>query len=246
VPQEWLTIYPTIADIDSKKTSEFLLVIKVPTSAQEGVYTLKVKATDSVESNEKEVSLIIGKNQESLIKLLIGEIEKWRRMAEEALKLKCMDINELITIFGEGEIVRGLGLRDIDSGNLKNAQELLIQAINDYENVVTKADILMELRLQNTKPLISFPLTKRIKLGLEGMERAMRERNYTEFCVDSSTVQMNSTFSILILVSSVLLFICLGFLILILLKKKREKTTAEKMEEIRRRLRRTIKTEMGQ
>jgi hypothetical protein len=236
VPKEWLTIYPYKIDLKSGESEEFLVLIKIPENAEEKIYKLNIKATDSVTSNEESLILIVGKDEESLTRLLLEELEGVRLIANRTLQLKCLDIKEMISLFEEGERIRGLGLEEMNAKNYKKTQELFIQAITTYENDITKANVLMDIRLGKIKPFSFFPFSGKIKLSLEILEKNTYDRNYTEFCKSLKDVLRYSLYSILIITFSILIIIAIVVLLIYIYRRRKELDVYMRIRKIRERL----------
>jgi hypothetical protein len=76
IPNEWVSVFPPTKDILSGNVEKYLVVIDVPRVADAGVYQLKIRATDKIESNTLNLTLIIGRNMKEISDLLLKEVEK--------------------------------------------------------------------------------------------------------------------------------------------------------------------------
>ncbi len=130
VPSNWIEVIPKAIDIPVGGTQGYLVMINVPSDAKTGVYQLKVKATDDVESNTEILTLIIGKNLKEITDLLLRQYDEVKTLAEKSLLVEdCLDITIIKTIHKDAEYAYQRGLEEYN-------KEDYAKAINWFEYAI--------------------------------------------------------------------------------------------------------------
>lgn len=239
IPDDWITIYPKKIDLNSGETKEFLVFIRIPEGVGEGVYELKVTASDEGEKTKSKteiLTLFIGRDEESLTRILFEELDIIRGLSEQALNIGCINTNELNPLFDEGERLRSIGIGYMNSDDHKKSQEFFVQAISVFEESISKADFLMEIGFYRAKIFSIFPFSKIIKEKSDLLVKSIEERNYAEYCSLMSEIRKYSLYSILIIILLASILITILVLIIVFYRRRRRKRTIERIDEIKSRL----------
>jgi len=240
VPPEWITVSPYKIDrLVPGEEKEFLVFIKPPLAAKEGVYQIKVKAKDAVESNEETALLLLSKDERGLTLMLYEQSMKAKQKAEQTLSLTCLDISEIKTLMVEGDNLMKLGKDYMDGEEYKKSQEVLLEAIKVYESVVEKANILMLARYEKIKPFVLPPFINSFKKAKLRLDIVYSEKNYLEFCPSLSNATKYIAYSIAEITILLLLLILLAIYAYHEYKKYRERKVEERLKEIKKRLEET-------
>ena len=122
ISPDWISVTPSLTNIEPNETQEYLVTINVPKNARTGIYRFKVVATDLVRSNEESMTLVVGKNYKEICDLLLQEIDKVRAEASLSLSIgKCMDVSMLKALFSDGEVALNNGKSLYESENYEKA-----------------------------------------------------------------------------------------------------------------------------
>jgi len=236
ISNEWITVYPEKQDLKAGEQKDFLVIIKTLPNTKEGNYPFKIKAIDDVSSNEESVLLIVGRDEESLTKILYQEVERVRIIANLTLQMSCLEIKDVKLGYEEGEKLRELGIIEMNGKNYKKSQEFFVQALTSYENAINKADVLMDLRFSKLKPFAIFPFSIKIKAKMNALAEALGIRDYSNFCVQLGEITKYSSYSIFTFSLLLLILIIIVFLLFAAYKRRKEREFESKFERIKERL----------
>jgi hypothetical protein len=238
VPSDWIRIFPTTVDIDVDKLEQFLIIVDVPTNATPGIYKMKVKATDDVESNTVILTLIVGRDPKEVAELLLKELESIRAEAKKSLLIEdCIDTTIMKTFYQDAELAFEKGMKDYDSKNYEGAINWFEYALPVEKNVVNKVDITLELEIEATnssKFLIPPFLKSEQQMQLAGTY--LQEKNYEKICDPLEKIRKFILIGLIFWPGIVILFIILIILIIIFRKRSKEKERVKIMERVRERL----------
>ena len=183
IPSSWFSINPSSADIEVGKTSIYSIKIKIPPKTR-GVFNLRVKARNEVESNEEFLTLVVGENYKEVCSLLLQEIEKVKKEVNRALLIEeCMDVTPLKVLYEDAELAFGNGKLEYQRENYEKAIEWFEYSLPQHKKVIDRADISihMELAVSNkSKFLIPpfFDAEEQFNLA----ENYLKEKNYEKIC----------------------------------------------------------------
>jgi transcriptional regulator len=237
IPPEWISISPYKIDrLAPGEEKEFLVFIKPPPAAKEGVYQIKVKAKDAVESNEETALFLLSKDERGLVSMLYEQAMKAKEKAEQTLSLSCLDISEIKTLVTEGNKLIQLGKEFMDREEYKKSQEVLLEAIKNYESVIEKANILMQVRYEKIRPFVLPPFINSFKNAKLRLDNAYSEKNYPEFCQSLSNTTKYIAYSIAEVTIFSILLILLAVYAYYEYKKYKERKVEERLKEIKKRL----------
>jgi len=242
IPSHWVTISPLKTDIHPNKTQNYIVIINVPESAEEGAYYLYVTAKDEVESNTELIILIVGKDWESATELLFLDLESIREKAREVLLLQCLDISDIIKLFNSGEQVRDLGIIEYQKENYLRAIDFFEYTISIYGKVMSQADALMQINA-DIKLFMIPPFTEDINYNIKMVKKCVEDRNYREFCEYFLTTQRYSSYSSILTISTILVIVIVVVFLLIRYKRRKEREVLERFELIRKRLKDILRKE---
>jgi hypothetical protein len=239
VPQDWIRIFPTTTDIDISEVEEYLVVINVPNNATSGIYKLKIKATDDIESNTVILTLIIGRDPKEIADLLLKELEGVRAEAKKSLLIgNCMDITVMKTFYQDAESSFEKGMNEYKNRNYEGAVNWFEYAIPIEKKVVNKVDITLELEIEttNTSKFLIPPFYKsneQFQLAGEYLE----EKNYEKICDPLEKIRKFILIGLIFWPGIIILFIILIILIIIFIRRRRGQERVKILEKVRERLR---------
>ncbi|MDI6826293.1 MAG: hypothetical protein QMD36_03845 [Candidatus Aenigmarchaeota archaeon] len=228
IPSEWISVFPSEKDIFPGDVEKYLVVIDVPRGADVGVYQLRVKATDKVESNTVILTLIIGRNLKEIADLLLEELEKIKSEAERALLIKkCLDITIIKTFHEDAESAFENGMKEYESENYENAINWFEYVIPVEKKVVSMTDITVktELNTINTSKFLIPPFYKPER-QFELAEVYLEEKNYEEICDPILKIRKFIMLGLVFWPGMVIFFIILVIVAFVLYKRKRQKERA--------------------
>ena len=238
IPINWIETIPAMNDISPGQTKEYLVVITIPSNAEPGVYRLNVTATDSVESNKETLLLFIGRNPKEIADLLLSEIENVRIIANQSLLVEeCIDISLIKSMYQDAEIARENGMKEYQSKNYVSAINWFEYAILNYQQVIYRVEIAVQLEISATKKsgFLTPPGTN-IEDQLNQAQKYLNEKNYAKICeylVNTRTLMMYGFifWPLLIIIPIVLLII-----FVIIYRRHREMERDKTLVEIKGRL----------
>lgn len=239
IPTTWYKVIPEESNIAKDSNQEYLVVLQIPKNAATGTYTIKVKAVvGKIESEKKEVTLIIGKTKEELADKLLEEMEKWRSIAKNALAVeKCIDISKIKNIFEEAEKSREKGLDEYKSKNSQRAIDWFQNAINYYRDFIDGVDIKAEVKrdsIKNTK-IIFLPVLG-LQKEIEKFNQNYSSRDYEKLCSSLSSISRLKKLSTIFYLAIVVIFIICVYFAIIFIKRKKAESREQKMQKIKERL----------
>jgi hypothetical protein len=238
IPSEWIRIFPTTTDLDIGEVEEYLIVINVPNNATTGIYKLKVKAIDDIESNTVVLTLIIGKNPKEVAELLLKELESVRDETKKSLSIEdCLDITIMKTFYQDAESAFEKGMREYESKNYEGAVNWFEYALPIEKKVVNKVDITLELELETTntsKFLIPPFLKSKDQFQLAG--EYLQEKNYEKICDPIERIRKFILIGLIFWPGIVILFIILIILIIMLYRRRKGEERVKILERVKERL----------
>jgi len=238
VPSEWIETIPLIVTIPVKGTQGYLVVINVPKNAKTGIYKLKVKATDDVESNIEILTLIIGKDLKEIADLLLKEFEDAKLMAERSLLVEdCLDVTIIKTIHKDAQYAYEKALEEYDRENYAQAINWLEYAIPLERKVVSRVDISleMELRASNTSKIIIPPFYEpeeqftQAHIYFEG-------KDYEEICDPIEEIRKFIMVGLIFWPIIIIIIVLLMIIFIIFYRRKRKEKRVSIMKRVRERL----------
>jgi len=244
IPSGWIKVIPNIIDIPVDGTQGYLVIINVPSDAETGVYQLKVKATDDVESNTEILTLIIGENLKEIADLLLKEFEDAKLMADQSLLIEdCLDITIIKTIHKDALYAHQRALEEYDKGDYAKAINWLEYAIPLEHKVISRVDINleMELRASNASKIIIPPFYEsegqfsQAHIYFEG-------KKYEEICDPIEEIRKFIMVGLIFWPIIVIIIVLLVIIFVIFYKRKRKEKRAGIMERVRERLGKPTKT----
>ncbi|MCX6821270.1 MAG: NEW3 domain-containing protein [Candidatus Aenigmarchaeota archaeon] len=239
IPSEWVRVFPTTTDIDIGEVEEYLVVMNVPNNATPGIYKLKIKATDDIESNTVILTLIIGRDPKEIADFLLKELEGVRAEAKKSLLIgNCMDITVIKTFYQDAESSFEKGMNEYENRNYEGAVNWFEYALPIEKKVVNKVDITLELEIgtTNTSKFLIPPFYKsneQFQLAGEYLE----EKNYEKICDPLERIRKFILIGLIFWPGIVILFIILIILIIIFIRRRRGQERVKILEKVRERLR---------
>jgi hypothetical protein len=238
IPLDWIEIVPTSIDIPVKGTQGYLVMINVPKDAKTGVYQLKIKAIDSVESNTEILTLVIGENLKQIADLLIKEFEDAKNLADKSLLVEnCLDITVIKIIHGDAQYAYQRGLEEYNKENYAKAINWFEYAIPVERKVIARIDINleMELRASNASKVMIPPFYNTKNQFIQA-QAYYDEKDYEKICDPIDEIRKFIMVGLIFwpLIVIIIVFIVIIFVIFYRRKRKEERTGI--IERVRERL----------
>ena len=234
---DWISITPSIANIKPGDVQEYLVTIRIPKSARTGIYRLKIKATDLVESNEETLVLVIGENYKQIADLLLEELEDIKEEASRTLLIKkCIDVTVIESIFNDAELALENGKSAYENGDYEKSIDWFEYALSTYKKVLSKADILIKMELETSKKskfLIPpfFDAEEQFNLA----ENYLKEKNYEKICEPIEKIRRYIMSGLIFWPLTLILFVAVIGLIIALHRKKKRFVSWKTIKEIKKR-----------
>ena len=238
IPLNWIEIIPTSTDIPVKGIQGYLIMINVPSDAKTGVYQLKVKAIDDVESNTEILTLVIGENLKQIVDLLIKEFEDAKNLAEKSLLIEdCLDVTVIKIIHDDAEYAYKRGLEEYNKENYAKAINWFEYAIPAERKVIARVDINleMELRASNASKIMIPPFYDPKKQFIQA-QAYYEEKNYEKICDPIEEIRKLIMVGLIFwpLIVIIIVFVVIIFVIFYRRRRKEERTGI--IERVRERL----------
>jgi hypothetical protein len=239
IPKNWIEILPSSIDIPPGSVQSYLVLINIPSDAKTGVYDLKVRATDEVESNTETLTLIIGKNMKEIADLLLEEFKGVRTQAEVSLLVEdCVDVTIIKTIHEDAKLAFEKGLDEYKKGNYVKAINWFEYAIPVEMKVVSRVDVILEMEVEASKKsrVIIPPFFDPEDYFLQA-ETYLDEKNYERICDPIERIRKFMMIGLVFWPAIVIVSISLIIVIVIEYRRKRKRERARILELVRKRLR---------
>jgi hypothetical protein len=238
VPKNWVEILPSTADIPAGSTQSYLVVINIPSNARTGVYDLRVKALDEVESNVEILTLIIGRNMKEIADLLLKEFKNMKSQAEISLTVEdCMDLTIVKTIHEDAELAFEKGLEEYEKGNYIKAINWFEYAIPAERKVVSRVDIILEMEVEASKKsrMIIPPFFKPEEYFLQA-ETYLDEKDYEKICDPIEKIRKFIMIGLVFWPAVMIVIISFVIVVVIVYRSKTTRERARILELVRQRL----------
>ncbi|MFQ6119993.1 MAG: hypothetical protein ACE5KE_08920, partial [Methanosarcinales archaeon] len=235
-----ISIFPSNANITPGTIEDYLVVITVPRDAEVGVYKLKVKATNEVESNTEVLTLVIGRNEKEIADLLLKELERMRAEANESLVIEeCIDVTGIKTYYNEAELSLKNGIEEYENENYPVAINWFEHAIPMEKKVVHRVDIAVEVEIEtsNTSKFVIPPfLEPEEQFQLASIY--LNEKNYEKICDPIVKIRNLVLIGLIFWPAVIIIIIVLIIIFVIIYRRKRRYERAEILERLRERFKR--------
>lgn len=241
---DWISVTPSLADVEPNKTQEYLVTITIPGNAKTGIYRFKVLATDLVKSNEEIMTLIVGKNYKEICDLLLQEVDRVRSEANTTLLIgKCMDVSMLRALFNDGEVALNNGKFQYQSESYQKAIDWFEYTLSTYKKVISKADILIRMEIETSKKSeFLIPPFYDAEQQFDLAENYLREKNYEKICEPIEKIRGYILYGMIFYVGILLIFLVVLVVVIFFKRRKKEEKREEIVERIRERLRESSST----
>ena len=236
IPKEWINVSPSLKDVYPGEEEKYMVTISVPSTTKAGIYKLKVKATDEVESNTIILTLIIGKDLKEIADLLLKELDRIKVEAERALLIKkCLDISAIKTFYDDAEYAIGRGKEEYKKGDYEKAITWFRFAILAEETFIQRVDMTleMELRTSNSSKILIPPFIDSKEQFLLA-ENYLAEKNYEKICDPIEKIRRFVLVGLIFWPIMVAVLIILMIILITYYKKRRRKSEKILMEAKKR------------
>jgi hypothetical protein len=235
-PIYWMSISPLKADIDVGKSEDYLVLIKVPLDASEGVYQLRVKGTDGTESNEEIVFLTVAKDWESLAKNLYLQVNASEEIVMKVKLLGCIDLVDILNEIASSQRMKEVAVKEFESKNWKKAVEYFEYVLDKYDKVIDIANFKMDEEFSRLKPFSFPPFSQAVNENFVELSKNLKERNYKSFCENLAEVKKFSFYSQISLVMVISVLVVCGLIIFLAYRRGVELEPFRRLRKIRERL----------
>ena len=238
IPPDWIIILPLTNDISPGETKEHLVTINVPSNAKTGIYNLNVKATNEVESEAKNLTMIVGSNQKEMADLFLSELEKVKTIAKDSLFIKdCMEIGIIQSSYNDADIAYDNGLKEYNNGNYINAINWFEYALPVYDEVVYRVDITLRVEIETTnKSKFIIPPGFHPEKQLEQAEIYFSGKDYEKICDPIIKIRNLIMIGLVFWPLIAILLIILLILCIIVYKRKRGREKTRILKQVEKRL----------
>ncbi|HDM05809.1 MAG TPA: hypothetical protein ENG34_00850 [Candidatus Aenigmarchaeota archaeon] len=238
IPKDWLSIVPDKVDLEANESTRFLVRIKVPATASSGIYGLRIKAKDEIESNEESLTLVVGKSLKEICDLLLSRIEELKKEAERALLAgECVNVSRSDELHSSALEALNNGMEEYERNDFEEASYWLEYAVKSEESAIAHVNVVLETEIfaVNTSSFLIPPFYEaRSELALA--QSYVRERNYEEVCEPIEKLRKYISIG---LIFWPFLFISIALIVYGLIRLylwKRGREVPRIMEEVRKRL----------
>ncbi len=228
IPSEWVRVFPTTTNLDIGEVEEYVVTIDIPNDATSGIYKLKVKAVDDVESNTVLLTLIIGRNSKEIADLLLKELESIRPEAKRSLQVEdCINMTTIKSLYKDAEMAFENGMKEYENKNYEGAVNWFEYALPIEKKVVDKVDITLELEvetLNSSKPFSTAIIPPFYKPGdqLQLAGTYLKEKNYEKICDPILEIKRLIIIGLVFWFVIVISFTILIMIIVIIKRKRKE------------------------
>lgn len=238
IPLNWIEIIPTSTDIPVNGIQGYLVIINVPKDAKTGVYQLKVKAIDDVESNIEILTLVIGENLKQIADLLIKEFEDAKSLADKSLLVEnCMDVTVIKIIHDDAQYAYKRSLEEYNKENYAKAINWLEYAIPVERKVIARVDINleMEMRASNASKIMIPPFYHPENQFIQA-QAYYEEKNYEKICDPIEEIRKFIMVGLIFWPLIVIIIVFIVIIFIVFYRRRRKEERAGIMERVRGRL----------
>jgi len=238
ISSDWIEAIPSFVTIPDKGTQGYLIIINVPSNAKAGVYQLEVKATDDVESNSENLTLVIGKNIKEIADLMLIEFQKLLKEATQSLLVEdCLDVTFIKIMHEDARLAFEKGLEEYEKKNYVQAINWFEYAIPLEQKVISRIDISIEMELlaSNSSKIIIPPFYDAEEQFIRA-EAYLEEKNYEEICDPIEEIRKSILVGLIFWPGILLIIVFVVIVLVFFYKYKRRRERHRIIEEVRKRL----------
>jgi len=235
---DWIETIPLIVAIPAKGIQGYLVIINVPSDAKSGVYKLKVQATDDVESNSENLTLIIGTNIKEIADLMLVEYQKLFKEATQSLLVEdCMDITFIKIIHNDAQLAFQKGLEEYEKKKYTQAINWFEYAIPLEQKVIARVDINIEMELlaSNSSKIIIPPFYEPEEQFIQA-QAYLEGKNYEEVCDPIEEIRKFILVGLIFWPGIVILIVLVIVVLVFFYRYKRRRERYRILGEVRERL----------
>jgi hypothetical protein len=238
ISSDWVEMIPSIVTIPEKGMQGYLVMINVPSDAKTGVYKLGVQATDDVQSNSENLTLVIGKNIKEIADLMLVEYQKLLKEATQSLSVEdCLDVTVIKTIHEDSQLAFEKGLKEYEKKNYAQAINWFEYAIPLEQKVLARVDISIEMELlaSNSSKIIMPPFYKPEEQFIRA-QAYLEEKNYEKVCDPIEKIRKFILVGLVFWSGLVIIIVLVIIILVFFYRHKRRRERARILEEVRKRL----------
>jgi len=238
ITSDWIETIPPVMTIPDKGTQGYLVMINIPSNAKTGVYKLKVQATDSVQSNSENLTLIIGKNIKEIADLMLIEYQRLLKEATQSLLVEdCMDVTFMKIMHDDAQLAFEKGLEQYEKKNYAQAINWFEYAIPLEQKVIARVDISIEMELlaSNSSKIIIPPFYEPEEQFIRA-QAYLEEKDYEDICDPIEEIRKFILVGLVFWPGIVLLIVLVVIVVVFYYRYKRRRQKYRILEEVRERL----------
>ncbi len=238
ISSDWIETIPSIMTIPEKRIQGYLVMINVPSYTKTGIYRLKVKATDSIESNSENLTLVIGANIEEIANLMLIEYQKLLKEATQSLLVEdCLDVTFMKIMHEDAQLAFGRGLEEYEKKNYAQAINWFEYAIPLEQKVIARVDISVEMELlaSNTSKIIIPPFYEPEEQFIRA-QAYLEEKNYEEVCDPIEKIRKFIMVGLIFWPGIVIIIVLIVIFSVFYYRYKRRRQRSRILEEVRKRI----------
>ena len=238
IPSNWIETIPSIVNIPAKGTQGYLVIINVPSHADTGIYKLTVQATDDIQSNTDDLTLVIGRNIKEIADLMLIEYQKLLKEATESLLVEdCLDITLIKIMHEDAQLAFAKGLEEYEKKNYAKVVNWFEYAIPLEQKVISRVDISIEMELlaSNSSKIIIPPFYESEEQFIRA-QAYLEEKNYEDVCDPIVEIRKAILIGLIFWPGIVIIIVFLVILFVFFYKYRRRRERSKILEEVKKRL----------
>ncbi|MEM5834902.1 MAG: hypothetical protein QXQ69_03585 [Candidatus Aenigmatarchaeota archaeon] len=246
IPLEWVRIIPENVSLPPEETYNFLVLIKAPKEVEDKVFYLSVMASNSVKSNEERIMLIIAKDWKSAADILLKELERIKKIADQIPYLDCLNLGDAFKVYENAEYLRKLALEEYGNESYQKAASILDYSISLYEKATSLAEAFVSYEVEEISSFrlsfyASLPFfSQEINLNINTLKEYIEKKEFQNFCLIYNKIKAligySRLFNFLIIPLILIILIVLIFVAMRKRKIKKERKLEEIFEKVKKRV----------
>ncbi|MCS7106429.1 MAG: hypothetical protein NZ942_03870, partial [Candidatus Aenigmarchaeota archaeon] len=226
----------------------FLVLIRAPKEVEDKVFYLSVMASNSVKSNEETIILIVAKDWKSAADILLEELKRIKRIADQITYLNCLSLGDALKIYENAEFLRKLALEEYGNESYQKAASIIDYSISVYEKALSLVEAFVRYEVEEISSFrlsfyASLPFfSQEINSNVNVLKEYLEKKDFQNFCSiynrTKELVSYSRVFNFLIIPLILIILIVLFFLISRKRRIKKEKKLEEIFEKVKKRVER--------
>ncbi|MEM5794556.1 MAG: hypothetical protein QXS48_05355 [Candidatus Aenigmatarchaeota archaeon] len=246
IPLEWIRVIPENISLPPEEAYNFLVLITAPKEVEDKIFYLSVMASNSVKSNEEIIMLIIAKDWKSAADILLKELERIKKIADQIPYLNCLNLGDAFKVYENAEYLRKLALEEYGNESYQKAASILEYSISLYEKAISLAEAFVSYEVEEISSFrlsfyASLPFfSQEINLNINTLKEYVEKKEFQNFCLIYNKVKTligySRLFNFLIIPLILIILIVLIFVVMRKRKIKKERKLEEIFEKVKKRV----------